>query len=573
MKLFQRPFSGNSREVYIPVVLTAIVLRCAAFWFYLGSPLRYFHRVPGLDMMTLLEFGEWGVSHPPFFTLHRMVVAALWRLNGCHHVPELLTVLQMGGGVAVAWLTAWSVLHLTGRRRLALGCGLLAALYAPALLYECTTLQESVVTLALWASVAGVIAAGRRRCTSKFGFLAGVLLGLASIGRPTALLWSIGATLWCGWRSFHRGGLRRGIRAGVPVAAGMLALWLLIAGLNWYGRSVFSPFFDVLPYSAEVNAPVGEDAGGDGGKVPASRLALLCRIGWNAVGRLPILFAPREIPDNLNYYFIREEFPPLAPLPGPEPVMVLALAGMLMLVGTGRFRKGEGVFLLVTMLLALPLCANYPMGRYRLILYPAWSFFALWPWSWALEKRYPGRGIRVAIAAVVLLAASMPWWLNRGGARLRSSDFVAWALASEEPEGHPNEASMEFLMRAFRSGNRAAFSNLVDRLVQMMRLDLADHLVEEALSDERMDRSLPLLYRGIFRLAEGRATEALAALSLCDKSELGGEGWRLDFLRGEALRRLGRREEAVESLRRALSAAPAVARRMIADSLASLEER
>ncbi len=581
MKIFRSPSSGNIREVYLPVAAVAVVLRAVAFGFWLDSPLRWFHRVPGLDMMTLLEFGEWGVLHPPLFTLHRTLVASIWSLNGQLHAPEVLVALQMAGGVAVALITSWCALHLTGRRRLAAGCGILAALYAPALLYECTTLQESVVTLALWISFAGVLAARRRRFAPGAGFTAGILLGLAAIGRPTALLWTVGATAWCGWRGRRRspcGGFPGGWRSFLPVAGGVLALWLLVAGLNWYGRSSFTPFFNVLPYAAEVNrSPVGGEgaAVSAGAPVPAeSRLALLWRIGWNAVGRLPVLFTPREVPDNLNYYFIRREFPPLAPLPGPEPVLVLALAGIGLMLFSGRFRRGEGMFLLVTLLLALPLCANYPMGRYRLILYPALCFFAVWPWCWSLGGKRSGRIFRVSVMLAAVALASIPWWMTLREPRLRGSDLVAWALASEQPAGEPTAESMALFEQAFREGgNRAAFSNLMDRLVRLHRIDLADRLVDEALERGRPERSLPLLYRGIFRLAEGRPAEAAEALSACDESELGGETWRLAYLRGEAARRLARPAEAAEWFRLALAEAPESDRPRVEAALKEVSRR
>ena len=47
-------------RVYAVVALAALVVRGILFADWLYSPLRYFHQVPGLDMMTLLRFGEWG---------------------------------------------------------------------------------------------------------------------------------------------------------------------------------------------------------------------------------------------------------------------------------------------------------------------------------------------------------------------------------------------------------------------------------------------------------------------------------------------------------------------------------
>ena len=49
-------------QVYLPVAAVAAVLRCWAAVALAGSPLRNFHLVPGLDMQTLLERGEWEIG-------------------------------------------------------------------------------------------------------------------------------------------------------------------------------------------------------------------------------------------------------------------------------------------------------------------------------------------------------------------------------------------------------------------------------------------------------------------------------------------------------------------------------
>ena len=99
-----------------------------------------------------------------------------------------LAGVQLVLGVVAALLTAWIVLHLFGSRRYALAAGMVAALYGPALMYECTMLQESMVTFACLAAVASLIWAHRLRWRNSAALASGALFGLATIGRPTALL-------------------------------------------------------------------------------------------------------------------------------------------------------------------------------------------------------------------------------------------------------------------------------------------------------------------------------------------------------------------------------------------------
>lgn len=65
-------------------------------------------------------------------------------------------------------------------------------LYGPALMYECTMLQESVVTFACLAAVASLVWAHRLRWRNGAALASGALFGLATIGRPTARCWREG---------------------------------------------------------------------------------------------------------------------------------------------------------------------------------------------------------------------------------------------------------------------------------------------------------------------------------------------------------------------------------------------
>ena len=71
---------------------------------WVDSPYRWFHRVPGLDMETLLRMSEWGggANFPPIFTFHRVLIHLIWRFNGSRHSVETLFAVQSLLGVAAA---------------------------------------------------------------------------------------------------------------------------------------------------------------------------------------------------------------------------------------------------------------------------------------------------------------------------------------------------------------------------------------------------------------------------------------------------------------------------------------
>lgn len=559
-------------QVYLPVAAVAAVLRCWAAVALAGSPLRNFHLVPGLDMQTLLERGEWGATASPLFTLHRMLVAFFWSVNGRSHQVMQLAGVQLVLGVVAALLTAWIVLHLFGSRRYALAAGMVAALYGPALMYECTMLQESMVTFACLAAVVSLIRAHRLHWGGGAALASGVLFGLATIGRPTALLLAGGAVLWF-WLELKR---RNRLRRWWTLPGGILVVWILIGGLNWHYSRNWSPFFNVLPYSASVNT---------GGETPSSavpeekavfELPPPVRIGINAVGRLPVLFGAHEVPDNLNYYFIREMFPPLRISCGPWLVLPLAAAGMVLLLFSGRWKRRDGLLLGVILLLMLPLCANYPMGRYRLLLYPYLSILAVYPAWWALRCGPEGcRKRTVWMLAAVAGSAGLNLALSERPF-VRGSDFVAWAVAMEEGGKRVSEASLQtFEQGLAESGftEQAALVNLMVRLIPAGQLDRAEGLLAKAFEAGAIEPALLWYYGGLVKLGQGRFDAAAAALERSDPARLGILASKRSFFEGEARRLKGDNAGAARCYRRALTEEPLPSfRPLIEEALKNLPE-
>ena len=537
--------SGETGVLCI-VGATALAVRVLLFLSWLESPLRYFHLIPGLDMQSLLRYGEWGVEGMrAVFTLHRALIALVYHLNGGAHSVEALAVIQLLCGAGTAVLTAYAALRLWGNRRMALAAGLIAALYAPAAMYELSMLQETLLLLAFSASFAGLLWARRHRFDWRCGIVAGLLLGLASIGRPTALLWVGAAVAWSAFVLFRR--RRSECRRALWVVCGVAAVWLAAAGLNWHYNGGKSPFFNVVDYSSRVNLA---DGPGEGTVARPSGPVRLFRIGINAAGRVPKVFLAHEIPDNLNYYFVRDYFPELKLMIGPGLLIPFMLAGLVLVVLTGRFLRRDGLILIAVFTLALPICANWPMGRYRLILLLPFALLAVDAVRIALRKP---RKLYLPLSAAVLAGAFL---VNPkpGAPFLRSSDFVAWALALEVQAGGKvtPESVATFLEGYSRSGSEATAMNLLIRLISMREFGAAQRLIDDALGNGIGNASLLHYYAGLLRMEHRDPAGAEAELSKCDPAAMDDLSIKFYFLRGEAARLRGRNAEARELYRKAL---------------------
>ena len=550
----------NLLHLYLPVAALAAGVRLWVYASWLESPLHWFHRVPGLDMQTLLEFGQRLVDGSGLFTLHRTLIAGVWLANGGDHHVEFLAAVQCLLGFLGALLVTRITLHLFGKRRRALAAGAVAALYSPALMYEVTMLQESIVTFAVLLSFAGWQWAREKRFAPGRAVAAGILLGLAAIGRPIALLWVFGAIV-LSFPPFRR---RSTLRRGFTVAAGCLALWAAVGVLNQLHTGSANPFFNVFPYAIQVNSPAAAATApapalpGTGPATEAAdnfmtaKLAPLFRIGINALRRIPLLFLADEIPDNLNFYFIRQKFTPLRFLPGPELLIPAALAGILLLAFSGRLFRREGLVLLIVVLLAPPLCALHPVGRYRLMLIPAFAIAATYPFLLHWGRKYTRRVVFTNFT-VVAAAFLLNW--NQFGAISRSTDFVAWALAQEAQSGGVTEESCNSFYEAFRlSGgrNQSAAVNLLSRLIGANAFDPAEKIALQTLEAGAENPHLIAYYLGLIRMGRGEFAEAERIFEAIPPEAIEALQMKYHFFYGETLRLQGKYEAARKAYDRAL---------------------
>lgn len=547
-------FFLSTRRALALIAILGCAVRFELFRSLLESPLRFFARVPGLDMETLLTKGEWGVSGGPMLTPHRLMVAAFWAANGAVHRPEMIAAFQMLLGIMTALMTFWCTLHLTRNRKAALAAGCVTAVYAPSLLYECVTLQESVVTFTGFFSFFLFLWSRKHHFHGWYGILCGAALGFAAIGRPTAILWAAGALGWIVryvWRKRH-------LRWSFFALGGFFFLLAFTTWFNWNGCKYIGPFFRVGQYAVSVNAPASPDvsAGASDAASPsaisaaARQLRGMIRVGINAASRIPLLFSVREIPENLNYYFLRERLWPLPVLPGPALLIPFALAGTLLALC--RPLRKESIVLGYIFALALPLCAIYPVGRYRLMLIPAFAIAATYPFLLHWGRKYTRRAVFTNFA-VVAAAFLLNW--NQFGSISRSTDFVAWALAQEAQSGGVTEESCNSFYEAFRlSGgkNQSAAVNLLSRLIGANAFDSAEKIARQTLEAGAENPHLIAYYLGLIRMGQGEFAEAEHIFEAIPPEAIEALQMKYHFFYGETLRLQGKYDAAREAYDRAL---------------------
>ena len=522
-------FSTRKKLLFF-IALTGTAVKLAEFLLWYGSTFRFYNLVPGLDMKTLLSFSEWGTPGNGFFlTPHRALVAAWWKLNGSTHFIPGIVAVQALCGILGATLCADLALRLFDRdRTAAIVCGLAYLLYGPFFIYEFSVLQETTaLTLILFAFHAALRARGVRRCA-----LAGAVLGLSVVGRPIALPLASFLCLLILKREVRRGDPSRTGRCAAALFGSGAAVLLAVSLVNLRFGGNGNVFFRVLPYTLEFNSSAAASGGTTAGD-PYLRLAV------NAVSRVPRLFLPLELPENLNWYFIAETLPPLRLLVGPALLMPLAAAGLLFAIP--RFRRRAGLLLPPLLALALPLCARDPIGRYRIILVPYFILCAGY-WLHLLTAMPRRRRILPAAAALLCFALELPTLHPYR----RGSDYLTHALALElENGGNSSAESLRYLASGWK---KSGFKNNplgINLYLRLLKTDDAAALGVLKTGTTHSPVPEPYLYYLALREADrGNFTGAEALLRSCRPERLGALKGKYFYLYGEMLRRRGETDAA-----------------------------
>ncbi|MCF6176052.1 MAG: hypothetical protein L3J71_09830 [Victivallaceae bacterium] len=385
--------------LFIIVATVAIATRAVLFAFWIDSPFRYYSTVSGLDMKTLLDMGTLFYHGQNTFALYNLLIAGTMLCNNAVISVTAIIVIQQLMGIVTSLLTAWICLKLTGRKVMAFTAGIISALYAPALIYEAVTLRESLFVFTAMLSLATLIKLHQKRFSPAWLFLTGIVLTLPLTVRLSALLWLGVAIATVQYLMFNK--LRKQnnsiklsinetLKPMVILLSGVLSIVMLIAVLNFKQSGTVTPISRqyleyILTMGRQVNPQtVNIHVPGNSASAPetitaknetTSGIAYLI----NCLNKFGKLFCQYEVPNNINYYFMREQLFPCGVLLGPGMVIPLAVAGIILLVLRKRFLRKETILLLYILAFAIPITLFLPLGRYRLILYPVFSILMLYP--------------------------------------------------------------------------------------------------------------------------------------------------------------------------------------------------
>jgi hypothetical protein len=391
----------NLYVVYLLPVLVGLIARAIFYLNWFKSPFRYYHVIIGLDMRKFLIFGEKFYHGDDVFSPYRLFIAAIYSIVGREILPEAVVLGQIFIGLLTIALTVYIALCISGQRIIGFLAGLFMALYAPVIIYETQILKASIFLFLSILSLAAMLYARKKHFTNIPSFIAGVAAILPFFVRHAGFLWLVTAMAWiafycrikivkkCGICLMRLHKTYRDFKPLLLFSAGSLSFLLIVFVFNKINNFDSSNYF--LPnYSYLLLA--GADESGDISKkgyvvidtdspiqaqlspTKSASRALLKIKHYNT--KVLYIFNNFEMPNNINYYFIKKKLPVSRFFIGPALLMPFALTGMILMIIYGGLHKKESILFFYIAAFAIPICAFLPLGRYKLVLVPVFCIAA-----------------------------------------------------------------------------------------------------------------------------------------------------------------------------------------------------
>ena len=317
--------------------------------------------------------------------LYAYFVAVLrWLLPSPLHSIPLFQLLL--GGMLLP-LAVYSLGRQIVGTRTGLHAAAIAAVFGPAIFYQCALLRDWTIPIGSAFALALAIA-GIRRTRPGWLLGAGLLLGLGALMKSTALLWLPVVLFWLWFASGKTANRALAARGTAAVLLGFaLGLSPLVARNCLVGAPPLA-LSNRLPegliqgnaadaYPAELYYPPSQDAtlrasGGSALKVAGEILRGYGESPGSFLRvqgmKLRAAFAPVDLADNLSYDYGRLRLPLLRYCPSWGLLLPLAIPGVLLLLGGRRGRAPWVAGLLAANAVAILL--PIALGRYRLEALP-----------------------------------------------------------------------------------------------------------------------------------------------------------------------------------------------------------
>ena len=539
--------------IYVIPVLAALLVRIILLINWWDSPVRWYCNISGLDMKTILQTGEWLYNGGTTLAFYKAILTAILFFNKGAPCPEAVVIIQLIGGILIVPIVVWCALRLWGKAYWALASGLLAALYAPMMMYQVVILKESILLFFALISLSAVLWAHKRHFSSRALWICGVLLALACICRINALPFCGLASLWiiaCLFKKLK--GVKKNILFRTSfLALGILTVFIPVSIINvclTKGNSflpVQLPSMTYITKLGSISNPKSLNVSLSAPKTAKTKIEKVNSFIINMARKTPLIFSASEIPNNVNYYFLKHKLFPLQYLIGPFLLIPLAASALILLLFNRGILRKESILFVFIFSYMLPMCYFYPLARYRLVLIPVFCMLAPYP-VFAIKKAWHDKNLFLVLLPVIIYAIIL--YINLPlKSFLRATDFVSYGKGIRFKTGKSTSALPYFYKAYQKIKTEETIVNFADALIQNHRSKDAVMILLPVFQKSPNNLAYRY-YLGIAYFFTGKAEKAEQLFSKINPEDMGNLKAKYYYFYGESLR-AQKKYKAVEKLR------------------------
>jgi len=532
----------NNLLIYLVPALAALLLRIILLINWWDSPIRYYGNIRGLDMKTVLTTGQWLYNGVSTFTAYKALLCIILFFSKGMNSPETVVIIQLIGGIILAPLVAWCTLRIWGKTYWALASGLLSALYAPALIYQVLVLKESILSFFALFSLAAVLWAHKRHFSAKSLWICGMFLAVACTCRINALPFCGFASLWIIASLFKKlkGKIKPVFIGSTFLGLGILTIFIPVSILNIYltkGNEFLPvpvPQISYVSIIARIAKPTSLNV--QAVHIPKTEIKASQKssVVINMLRKSPKVFSASEVPNNVNYYFLKYKLFPLQYLVGPLLLIPLATTALILLIlNRGALRKESILFVFIFSYM-LPMCYFVPLARYRLILVLAFCMLAPYP-VFAIKKAWHDKKNILILLPIIIFAILL--YINLPVNNfLRSTDFVSYGKGMQFKTGK-SASALPYFYEAYKMApyKQMTVVNLSETLLKNRNPKGAIAILLPAYK-KSPDNLAYRYYLGIAYFFIAKAKKAEQLFSTINPNDLGDLKDKYYFFYGASLR-------------------------------------
>ncbi len=539
--------------IYGIPTLAALLVRIILLINWWDSPVRWYCSISGLDMKTILELGKLFYEGKCVISLYNIFLAIILFLNNGIYSVEAIVIVQVISGIIVAPLVAWCTLRIWGKPYWAAVSGLLTALYAPAIMYEAFVLKESIFLLFAILSLAAVLKTHKSHFSPIALFVCGISLALVVTHRISALPFCGFASLWiiaCLFKKLKKDKKNILIRISfLMLGLSLVLIPFLIDNLrtdDTYRKYLTGYIFASHSSPQSINivnkAPVE--------KVKNTKTNKIFSLLNNMRKNIPLVFSASEIPNNINYYFLKYKLFPLKFLFGPLFILPLAVTTLIILLFKRAFMHKESILFIFIFSYIIPILIFVPLARYRLVMIPVFCMLAPYP-VFAMKKAWhEKKNILVLLPAViwaVILYINLP--VN---SFLRSTDFVSYGKGIQFKTGK-SASALPYFYEAYNIApyKQMTVVNLSEALIKNRQPKEALRILIMAQKKDPQNLAYRY-YLGVTYFFTGKPAQAEQIFRKINPDDMGSLKAKYYYFLGASLRMQNKHKAAAELRRKAL---------------------